>query len=1124
MNRMPDSPEIPEPAAAPPSRLSAVWILPVLCVVLGVWLIRDHLRNAGVPIRIHFATAKGVQIEKTQIRYRGIAIGSVTGLQLDDAGGVAVAAAIRPRYIHLATEGSQFWVVGPRVSLEEVADVDTWITGQYIAMRPGSGAGAREFQGLPGPPPTDPDAPGRHLVLRGPDPGSLVVGAPVLYHNIQAGRIEKFTVHAESGHVESHVYIEPAFAELLHPNTRFWCTNGMALSIDLREIRVDTKPLSALIRGGIAFATPGPPAAGAVADGAEFRLYRSQRAADNGATMIDVQFASAQGLVPGRTQVKSRGVVIGQLDDITLGAAGESVTARLALQSHAAQVAVAGSRFWVVRPRISIAEIEALDTLVSGPYIEADPGAGEPTSRFRGLDAPPGPADGDGGLRLQLRAQRAYQSGSPVLYRKVEIGRVAASRLADDAVAVDIDIYPGHESLIRESTRFYDVSGLRAHLDLSGLEIDMSGLDTVFFGGIGVTTDGDGAVATADSRFDLFASEAVATERGTVLSLQLPDARGIVPGRTRLRHQGMAVGRVQRLRYDRTEDAVIAEALLDENAAALARSNSRFFIVRPTVDLAGIANLDAALTGAYIGIAPGDGEAVRSFLVADRVPVDSGAGLRIAVIGDALGSLREGAPVLYHQIVVGQIADYQLTRDEQQVRISLFIQPQYAKLVRQTTVFWEASGIELEAGLDGLSVRAESVASLLAGGIAFDTPAAERKAAPAAEGREFELYASADEALATGVSVTVRFRDATGIVAGRTQVKYQGVTIGEVTAVAIEEDAAFVAVTARLETTAARLATAGAVFWLVRPQVALDGVSGLDTLIAGPYIALARGPGKPVRTFVAAAGPPAADPGAPGMEVWLAGKTKGALEVGSPLLFRRVEVGAVVDFEVRPHGVGVKVRVNPDYVSFVAPNSLFWHASGVEVKAGLSGVSMRAEGLAALAKGAVAFATPPGDGRAVRNGQRFQLHRSWAEAAGETAAFLVHLTTDRVGGIEDGAPVYYREVKIGRVNGHALSDDSRRVRITLGINPRFAPLICEGSRFWRAGGVSFKAGLFSGAEFSAAPLKSLLEGGVSFATPEGGSKGEPVAAGAAFELHDKAEAKWLQWAPAIDLKKQKPAE
>ncbi|HEX2933055.1 MAG TPA: MlaD family protein, partial [Candidatus Binatia bacterium] len=216
--------------------------------------------------------------------------------------------------------------------------------------------------------------------------------------------------------------------------------------------------------------------------------------------------------------------------------------------------------------------------------------------------------------------------------------------------------------------------------------------------------------------------------------------------------------------------------------------------------------------------------------------------------------------------------------------------------------------------------------------------------------------------MSEGPTITIAFKVAEGLEAGKTFVKYKDVNIGQVTAVKLSSDYTKVEVTAKIDKSAAGLMVEDAKFWVVEPRVTLSGVSGLGTLLSGNYIGFEIGKSKNhQRKFVGVEVPPIITSGQPGRQFVLTAENLGSLGVGSPIYYRRLAVGQIIAYELASDGkrVDLKIFVNAPYDRYVNPGTCFWNASGVDVSVGASGFEIRTQSLVALLAGGLAFDTPP---------------------------------------------------------------------------------------------------------------------------------------------------------------------
>ena len=228
-----------------------------------------------------------------------------------------------------------------------------------------------------------------------------------------------------------------------------------------------------------------------------------------------------------------------------------------------------------------------------------------------------------------------------------------------------------------------------------------------------------------------------------------------------------------------------------------------------------------------------------------------------------------------------------------------------------------------------------------------------------------------------GPEISIRFPDASGVRVGQTPLNYRGVQIGEVTGVGLAEDRKQALLKVRLHKSAAPLATEGAVFWIVRPQLGLNQVTGLSTVLSGPEINLIPGKGeKPQKEFTGLEAAPVAL-GTPGLRLILRAERPKGVRINTPVNYRGVEVGMVHKIELAPNSASadIHVLIHNRYANLVRAGSAFWNTSGIQASAGiLKGIEIELESLRTLYTGAIEFATPSENAPRVKPGTVFFLH------------------------------------------------------------------------------------------------------------------------------------------------------
>lgn len=212
---------------------------------------------------------------------------------------------------------------------------------------------------------------------------------------------------------------------------------------------------------------------------------------------------------------------------------------------------------------------------------------------------------------------------------------------------------------------------------------------------------------------------------GPEIAIVFQAATGLEAGKTPVKYKDVTVGLVSKVTLSEDGSHVVVSVAMDKSAERLARADSRFWIVRPRIGLAGVSGIDTLFSGAYIGIDAGhDEQSGKKFTGLETPPtiINGAPGKSFVLHADNLGSLDIGSPIYYRRIQVGRMASYHLDQDGGGVSLQIFIDAPYDGFVTAHTRFWNASGIDVSLGANGLKLNTQSLSTLLAGGIAFATP------------------------------------------------------------------------------------------------------------------------------------------------------------------------------------------------------------------------------------------------------------------------------------------------------------------------------------------------------------------------------------------------------------------
>jgi paraquat-inducible protein B len=307
-------------------RIPVIWIIPIIAIAIGVWLAWDTLSKEGPTITITFETAEGLQAGQSQLKFRDITLGTVKRLDLSkDHAHVAVTVATTRQAEPLLTDQTVFWVVKPRLFAGNISGLDTLLSGSYIGMMPGATEGKpqRAFTGREEPPVLQANIPGHTFSLKANRLGSISVGSPVYFRDLNVGEVLGWDIADMAQSVTIHTFVRAPYDRYVTNDTRFWNASGVSLKIGGTGVELQLESLRALLLGGIAFTTPDGKSVGTMsADNHVFPLFASKEAADAASysrkiPVISFFPGSVRGLGPG-SEVTMHGLAIGHVTSVAL--------------------------------------------------------------------------------------------------------------------------------------------------------------------------------------------------------------------------------------------------------------------------------------------------------------------------------------------------------------------------------------------------------------------------------------------------------------------------------------------------------------------------------------------------------------------------------------------------------------------------------------------------------------------------------------------------------------------------------------------------------------------------------------------------------------------------------------
>ena len=294
--------------------------------------------------------------------------------------------------------------------------------------------------------------------------------------------------------------------------------------------------------------------------------------------------------------------------------------------------------------------------------------------------------------------------------------------------------------------------------------------------------------------------------RGPLITIRFSTASGISPQQTQVTHKAVSLGMVEGIELTSDMRTVLVHVRMNSQGASILTDHARFWVVRPRLSTGNISGLETLVSGAYIEVDPGapGGNSKRDFVGLEDPPGmrSDEPGHAYTMIASRIGSIGPGAPVFYRDVTVGEVLSYDLGNGLGPVKINIFVRKPFDQFVHRNTHFWNASGVSVNFGAQGLHVELASLQAILSGGIAFETPHIHSTAPMSEPDAQFTLYDNKAEADAAGFDRKIPFvtyftTSVSGLSKG-SPVQVFGIQIGTVTDVHLIMDDATTTIRARV--------------------------------------------------------------------------------------------------------------------------------------------------------------------------------------------------------------------------------------------------------------------------------------------------------------------------------------
>ncbi|WP_417878315.1 MlaD family protein [Vibrio sp.] len=828
---------------------------------------------------------------------------------------------------------------------------------------------------------------GQRIQIYFSDAAGLVAGRTTIrYQGLEVGMVRDINLTEDLGSIYVDADIYPEASKLLNENTRFWLVKPTASLSGISG-------LDALVSGNYISIQPG--------ESDEFETVF--HALDTVPTDLrvtqglNIKLTSRDlGGVSIGSQIVYKKIPIGAVYSYQLDEDAKSITIRANIQDQYRHIINDRSRFWNVSgigANIGFGgvdvRLESMSALIGGAIAVDSPDDGEPVGENTQFRLYKDLKTAGRGIAVKIALpddNKVSAEGAPIMYRGLEIGQVTDLNLSEgrEVIIASAAIQPAFSDMLTTGTRFVLEE---AKVSLSGVE----NISNLIRGNYLTIVPGEGERSRQFTaiRKNVFNQQ---QEKSIAIRLISDNSFGLDSGANVL-YKGIVVGSIIKVGLveegQKVQHEVYMDVLIDHEYKHLLKSNNRFYVT-------GSASAELTESGLSVTVPPAkqlltgsisfvsEGETgiqkeyqlFQSESLAELAQNNRRGSQILTLFAPELPSVSKGSPLLYRNLPVGNVADFHLVDGGVVIQVS--IENRFAHLLTSQTVFWNRSGIEIDASLAGVSVKAHPLKSIIQGGIAFDSvPGVENKI-----GERWKLYVDQKTARKFGRVISLTTDGSQEVVKGM-PITYQGVTVGEVTLVVPNFRRNLVEVTARiLPEYVTDIAVEGSRFWLTEPEIGLGGVKNLGALVA-KSISVQPGKGSGTFSFKLEKQFDQVD----GVMFTLQSEQRGSVQAGTPILYRQMEVGQVTDVRLGEFAdrIVTTIKLKPEYAYLVRQNSVFWNVSGVDVSIGLTGANIKAGTIDSIVRGGIAFSTPEQSQipPAAKNGQTFflypQAEESWLQ-------------------------------------------------------------------------------------------------------------------------------------------------
>lgn len=804
-------------------------------------------------------------------------------------------------------------------------------------------------------------------------------------------------------------------------------------------------------------------------------------------TNISVIFKSAEGLKENVTPLEYKGLQLGKVTKISMHEDLKSVKVNILVDNEVAKyVASEGSSFWIKKPTVSLTKISGLNTLISGYKIELSPtfktqeeyDKGNSKYFFNGLDTQPNDEFDDEGYYISLIANDKdnVEVGTPIFYNKFQIGEIIAKEFIFEKVYFTAYIYDKFNYLVNKSSQFVINEALKVSYGASGLNIEVGSLYSALVGGVTIITPNKEAEKISKDEAYILYGKKDDLKNKEFFNINFIDVNGIEEN-TPIMFKGIEIGRITEVKLNK--DILNTKAFIYQEYKYLLTDKTKFFVEEPTFSIDGVKNLGNIIKGNYVSLEYKKGSYKDNFTAINKKDINSSNNnIRIELLSENLNSITNKSKIYYKNIEIGRVENYALTPDLKNVKISISIDEKYKDLVNDNSLFYDMSSKLFEMKSLNLNINYSGIEPLLNGAIGLVSEKADDKLTK----KEFKLYKSFKDVEKlnrfsnSGIVISADFYNDFEIKPDMA-IMYKNQEIGFVKDIKFDDKKSKVSLfiyspfkkyitdKSRFYKKAAvslNASLSGVVFEVDNFSSLIDGSIELNTdsniSFEKPQIFATEDQMKNSTNSITI----------------VFDDVEGLQVNFSQLTYKGVNVGKVTNVRLNEkQQVEVKALIYSDFASFAKEGTVYYLKK--------PRISLQEIANAGSTVMAVNIGVIKSDNQVVQTKFEGLSGQPSVETSHFGTVFKVEDIT--ASSVNVDAPVYYKNVQIGKVSKIDLSEDGSKVVVDCLIYDKYKKLIRKNSEFYDISGFEMKFSIFSGSKVESNTFTSLLKGGLVVVTP-----------------------------------------